>query len=121
MENALEEVSRSLTNSAARAREAGISPDAIAIDPGIGFGKAADESVAVLKSLKGFSKIGYPLLVGTSRKSFIRLMTADTPDARNWGTAATIAVSIVNGAHIVRVHDVRQARALADITDVLCR
>ncbi len=121
MENAVEEVSRSLTNSAARARERGISPDAIAIDPGIGFGKAADESVAVLKSLKGFSKIGYPLLVGTSRKSFIRLMTAATPEARNWGTAATIAVSIVNGAHIVRVHDVRQARALADITDLLCR
>src|SRR5262249_54032760 len=103
--------------SALEGRAAGISAQSIVIDPGIGFGKAAQESIAVLKSLAAFSKIGYPLLVGTSRKSFIRKMTSDTAEARNWGTAATIVVSIMNGAHIVRVHDVQQARALADVTD----
>ncbi|HEU5236203.1 MAG TPA: dihydropteroate synthase [Pyrinomonadaceae bacterium] len=113
------EVFESLARSVESARNAGIAADAIVIDPGIGFGKAAEESVEVLKTLSRFSKIGYPLLVGTSRKSFIRTMTSDTPEARNWGTAATIVAAIINGAHIVRVHDVRQARSLSDVTDRL--
>ena len=85
-------------------------------DPGI-VGKAADESLAVLKSLKVFSKLRYPLLVGTSRKSFIRSITSESAEARDWGTSATIVAAIMNGAHIVRVHDVRQARVLADVAD----
>jgi dihydropteroate synthase len=113
------EVAASLENSIENARSAGIPKDAIVIDPGIGFGKAAEESVEVLKRLSRFSKIGYPLLVGTSRKSFLRTMTSDTPEARTWGTAATIVAAIINGAHIVRIHDVRQARALSDVTDRL--
>jgi len=117
MGNPVREVAEGMAAAAEKARAVGIAADAIVIDPGIGFGKAADESVAVLKSLSGFSKIGYPLLVGTSRKSFIRLMTSDSPEVRNWGTAATIVAAIMNGAHIVRVHDVRQARVLADVTD----
>ena len=113
------EVAGGLQSSAEKARGAGIPANSIVIDPGIGFGKAAEESVEVLKSLSRFSKIGYPLLVGTSRKSFIRIMTSDRPEARNWGTAATIVAAIMNGAHIVRVHDVRQARSLSDVTDRL--
>jgi len=113
------EVTGGLQSSAEKARGAGIPANSIVIDPGIGFGKAAEESVEVLKSLSRFSKIGYPLLVGTSRKSFIRIMTSDRPEARNWGTAATIVAAIMNGAHIVRVHDVRQARSLSDVTDRL--
>jgi dihydropteroate synthase len=120
MNDAVGEVSASLSHAAGQARAAGIGADSIALDPGIGFGKAAEESVAILKSLNVFSKIGYPLLVGTSRKSFIRLMTSNNfEEARNWGTAATVVVSIMNGAHIVRVHDVRAARVLADVTDRL--
>ena len=119
MTNAVREVADSLAGSLTDARAAGIATEAIVIDPGIGFGKAAEESVAVLKSLAVFSKLGYPLLVGTSRKSFIRLMTSDNLDARAWGTAATVVAAIMNGAHIVRVHDVRQARVLADVTDRL--
>jgi len=119
MTNAVREVADSLAGSLTDARAAGIATEAIVIDPGIGFGKAAEESVAVLKSLAVFSKLGYPLLVGTSRKSFIRLMTSGDLDARAWGTAATIVAAIMNGAHIVRVHDVRQARVLADVTDRL--
>jgi dihydropteroate synthase len=117
MNDPVREVAESLAASAENARAAGIHSDAIVIDPGIGFGKAAVESLTVLKSLSVFSKIGYPILVGTSRKSFIRNFTSDHPEARNWGTAATIVTAIIYGAHIVRVHDIRQARALADIAD----
>jgi dihydropteroate synthase len=111
------EVEDSLARSVEQARAADVRSDAIVIDPGIGFGKAAEESVTVLKSLSVFSKLGYPLLVGTSRKSFIRLMTSSSPESRIWGTAATIVAAIMNGAHIVRVHDVKQTRVLADVTD----
>jgi dihydropteroate synthase len=117
MNDAVGEVSEGLKAAVALARAAGISGNAIAIDPGIGFGKAAEESLAVLKSLSVFSTLDLPILVGTSRKSFIRLLTTDNSDARNWGTAATVVASIMNGAHIVRVHDVRQARVLADVAD----
>jgi len=132
MDDPIGEVTAGLSDSVQKARASGIPNDAIAIDPGIGFGKAADESLQVLKRLNEFSKLGYPILVGTSRKSFIRLIRherseckpdsaqpsrLDTEDARTWGTAATIVASIMNGAHIVRVHDVGQARVLADVTD----
>jgi dihydropteroate synthase len=119
MGDPVREVAERLLSAVESARAAGISRDAIVIDPGIGFGKAADESLAVLKSLNVFSKINYPLLVGTSRKSFIRRITAENLEASGWGTAATVVAAIMNGAHIVRVHDVRQARVLADVTDRL--
>jgi dihydropteroate synthase len=119
MDDTIREVTAGLAVSTEKARSAGIADDAIVVDPGIGFGKTADESLAVLKSLPAFSKLGYPLLVGTSRKSFIRTITAETVEARNWGTAATVVAAIMNGAHIVRVHDVRQARVMADVADRL--
>jgi dihydropteroate synthase len=120
MTDARSEVATALSAAAEGAVAAGISAESIVLDPGIGFGKAAAESVSILKSLNGFSKIGYPLLVGTSRKSFIRLLTSDqTQDGRIWGTAATVVAAILNGAHIVRVHDVRHTRILADVADRL--
>ena len=118
MTDPIREVAEGLSASVVEARRAGISGDAIVIDPGIGFGKAADESLRVLKSLGQFSKLGYPVLVGTSRKSFIRKLTfVDSAEARDSGTAATIVAAIMGGAHIVRVHNVRQSRVLADVTD----
>jgi len=117
MKDAVQDVKEDLSKAADIARAAGIKADQIAIDPGIGFGKAADESWAVLKRLEVFSKLGYPLLIGTSRKSFIRTVIPDNAEARTWGTAATIVAAIMSGAHIVRVHDVRQARALGNVTD----
>jgi dihydropteroate synthase len=119
MQEPVAETKEALASTAENAVAAGISANAIVLDPGIGFGKAAEESLAILKSLSGFSKLRYPLLVGTSRKSFIRSITPEIKDARIWGTAATVAVSIINGAHLVRVHDVREMRALADATDRL--
>jgi dihydropteroate synthase len=117
MKDPVHDVAEDLTTSLKTARAADIPADAIIIDPGIGFGKTADESLTVLKSIGTFSTLGYPLLVGTSRKSFIRNIGCDSLEARNWGTAATIVAAILNGAHVVRVHDVRQARVLADVTD----
>src|SRR5581483_11362229 len=86
MSDAVAEVNDSMSHAAAQVVFAGIEPEAIVLDPGIGFGKAANESIAILKSLHGFSKIGYPVLVGTSRKSFIHLLTSDQEQGRIWGT-----------------------------------
>jgi dihydropteroate synthase len=106
-----------LQKSVEAARSAGIAYSAIVIDPGIGFSKDAAASLAVLKNLAVFSKMPYPLLVGTSRKSFIRAITQDSSDSRLLGTAATVAAAIAGGAHIVRVHDVREMRVVSDIVD----
>jgi dihydropteroate synthase len=119
MTDPVNEVAASLARSVDHALAVGIRGDAVVLDPGIGFGKAAEESVEVLKSLDVFSKIGYPLLVGTSRKSFIRTIAQETPEVLDWGTAATVVAAILKGTHIVRVHDVRQARVLRDVADRL--
>jgi dihydropteroate synthase len=101
------------------ARAAGIAPNAIVIDPGIGFSKDAKASFKILKNLNVFSKLPYPLLVGTSRKSFIRsrAIIQDSPEAILMGTAASVAIAIIGGAHIVRVHDIREMRVVAGLTD----
>ncbi len=117
MENPVREMLVSLSASIQTARVAGILSESMAIDPGFGFGKDGAEGLKVLKSLSEFSKLRYPLLVGTSRKSFIRSIIQDSQEARTWGTAATVVIAIMSGAHIVRVHDVRHARLLADVTD----
>ncbi len=117
MENPMREMLESLSGSIQTAKVAGIPAEAIVVDPGFGFGKDSEEALMVLKRLDEFSKLRYPLLVGTSRKSFIRSLIQDTQELRTWGTAATVVIAIMNGAHIVRVHDVRQARLLADVTD----
>jgi dihydropteroate synthase len=117
MKDPIRDVIDGLAVSLDKAQASGILKEAIVVDPGVGFGKAADESLQVLKNLNGFSKLGYPLLIGTSRKSFIRSITESSVEARNWGTAATSVAAIMNGAHIVRVHEVRQTRVLAEVTD----
>jgi dihydropteroate synthase len=120
MADAAAEVLESLKRSADLARKQGIGAGAIVLDPGIGFGKKAEESLQVLRHIATMSsQLEYPLLVGTSRKSFIGKIVADAPEARLWGTAATVAVSILQGAHLVRVHDVGAIRILADVLDAL--
>jgi dihydropteroate synthase len=117
MENPISEIFDSLSRSIETAKAAGIPGEAIVVDPGFGFGKSAEQGLMVLKMLDEFSKLRYPLLVGTSRKSFIRSLIQDTQEARTWGTAATVVIAIMKGAHIVRVHDVRATRLLADVAD----
>jgi len=100
--------------------DCGISRQAIVIDPGIGFGKRAEESLELLQKLGTLSPLECAVLAGTSRKSFIRKIAKIDPtqayDGR-WGTAATVAVAVMQGAHIVRVHDVREMRTLVDVLD----
>ncbi len=102
------------------ALDAGIAPERIVADPGIGFSKTRDVSLKILKRLDLFSTLGYPLLVGMSRKSFIRL---DIPvqEAEVWATAAAATQSILAGAHIIRVHDVGRMRVVAEIADMVER
>jgi dihydropteroate synthase len=113
------EVTQGLTASVEKARNAGVAEGAIVIDPGIGFGKAAKESIEVLKNVSSFSRLGYPLLIGASRKSFMRSVIRWSVEAGNWANAATAVFAILSGVHILRVHDVRQARVIADVTDRL--
>ena len=100
--------------------DAGITRASIVLDPGFGFGKTSvAENLKLLRDLDALAPLQYPLLVGTSRKSFIRRIIPDNTEARLMGTAATVVAAVTQGAHIVRVHDVRPIRALVDVTDAI--
>jgi dihydropteroate synthase len=95
----------------------------ILVDPGIGFGKQAEHNLEILRHLDAVkSALGYPVLLGTSRKSFIGLVLGDVPPHnRVEGTAATVAVAIMQGVDMVRVHDVKQMVRVARMTDAIVR
>ena len=107
------EVTEYLQASLALARAAGISDSRIAIDPGIGFGKSVGGNLELIRRLSEFLPLGRPILVGPSRKSFIARVLESGDRDRIFGTAATVAVSILHGASIVRVHDVAAMRDVA--------
>lgn len=109
------EVISSLERSVSMALSAGIGMEHIAIDPGVGFGKSVEGNLEILRRLREFAVIGRPILVGTSRKSFIGKTLGREVGERVFGTAATVAVSICNGASIFRVHDVKEMRDVADM------
>ena len=110
------EITASLRNSLSKAHEAGVSDDCIAIDPGIGFGKGAASNLELIRRLAELSGFGLPILTGPSRKSFIGTVLGRTQtDDRLFGTAAAVALSVSNGASILRVHDVRAMRDVADM------
>jgi dihydropteroate synthase len=113
-----------LRRSIAIARKAGVATSQIVIDPGIGFGKSFAQNYELLAKLPALAKLGFPILVGTSRKGFLGATLArngrSAPlNQRLWGTAATVAASILNGVHIVRVHDVANMVQVARVTDCL--
>jgi dihydropteroate synthase len=100
----------------------GIAPEKIIIDPGIGFGKSLENgNLVILKKLSAFAGLGRPILVGTSRKAFIGKLLGAEPHAREEGTAATVAIAIYNGAHFIRVHDVRGMRQVALVAEAIRR
>jgi dihydropteroate synthase len=101
--------------------DAGISPSQIIIDPGIGFGKTVAHNLEIIRRLRQFKSLGKPILIGTSRKSFIGKVLALPVDDRLEGTAATVATAIANGADIVRVHDVREMARVVRMTDAIVR
>jgi dihydropteroate synthase len=101
------------------AEKGGIDREKIIIDPGIGFGKTVDHNLAIIKHLYQFRILGQPILIGTSRKSFIGKILDLDVDKREEGTLASVVASILHGAHIVRVHDVRNAVRAARIADAV--
>lgn len=118
----LKDVARGLRESVARAREAGVAKSQIILDPGIGFGKTYAQNYELLQKLPQLAALGYPLLVGTSRKEFLGATLAHDgksvpPEERIWGTAATVTASILGGAHIVRVHDVAEMVQVARVAN----
>jgi dihydropteroate synthase len=120
----VKDVLSGLRKSIAIARKAGVARSQIVIDPGIGFGKSFQQNYELLAKLPALAKLGFPILVGTSRKGFLGATLARNgkpapPDQRLWGTAATVAASVLNGAHIVRVHDVAEMVEVARATDCL--
>jgi dihydropteroate synthase len=119
------DVTGGLRKAVAIARRLGIPKSHIILDPGIGFGKSYEQNFELLARLPELARLGFPLLVGTSRKSFIgRALVGNAPGStpkseRIWATAATVAASILQGAHIVRVHDVAEMAQVARVADVL--
>ncbi len=123
------EIHRFLERAVLDAEKAGISRAKIIIDPGIGFGKTVAHNLELIRRLERFSDLGVPILAGPSRKAFIRKLLAgknqleNDPDASHdmveTGTVAAVCAAILNGAHIVRVHDVARARAAATIADAV--
>jgi dihydropteroate synthase len=120
----VKDVIAGLCHSITIARRAGVRNSQIILDPGIGFGKSFQQNYELLAGLPELAKLGYPLLVGTSRKGFLGATLAShgnpaPPEARIWGTAATVTASILGGAHIVRVHDVAEMAQVAKVADAL--
>jgi len=121
----LRDVAKGLRRAVLVARRAGVAKSQIVLDPGIGFGKSFEQNCELLARLPDLARLGYPLLVGTSRKSFIGKalekseLRAGAGADRIWGTAATVAASILQGSHIVRVHDVAEMTQVARVSDAL--
>lgn len=115
------DISAELLDSVSIAIKAGIQKDYIILDPGIGFGKTIDQNLELINRLDEICALGYPVLIGPSRKSFIGYTLDLPPSDRLEGTAAAVAVGIVRGASIVRVHDVMQIVRVARMTDAITR
>jgi dihydropteroate synthase len=120
-ENLLEDVKRELLESVGIAKAAGVLDDQIILDPGIGFGKTVEQNLELIDRLGEIRELGYPVLLGPSRKSFIGYTLNLPPDQRLAGTAAAVALGIARGADIVRVHDVEFMARVARMTDALVR
>jgi len=119
--NLIEDIKAELMSSVNLAHEAGVPDDHIILDPGIGFSKTVEQNLELIDRLGELRSLGYPLLVGPSRKSFIGYTLDLPPDQRLEGTAAAVAVSIVRGADILRVHDVAAMARVARMTDAIIR
>ena len=116
--NAVRDVLGGLKRSIAVARRAGVPKSQIIVDPGIGFGKSFKQNYELIARLPEIARLGFPILIGTSRKAFLgKTLDGKPPAERIWGTAATVSASILAGAHIVRVHDVNEMVQVARVTD----
>jgi len=110
-----------LNSAVDRALNGGINKDMIIIDPGIGFGKTFDHNLEIINALTKFDSLGRPILLGTSRKAFIGHILDREVHDRDTGTMATIAAGVMNGAHIIRVHDVKKGVETVKVIDAIKR
>jgi len=118
----VDEVLRALLADAERAQQRGISADRIFLDPGIGFGKTPDQNIALLAHLDRIVALGFPTLLGTSRKSTLGMLAGRSrPDERIFATAATTALAVSAGIDVVRVHDVAATRDVVAVSDAIVR
>lgn len=117
--NLMAEISDYLKKSSEKALKDDIKKDRLIIDPGIGFGKTPEDNYKIIRNLSQLKELGMPIMVGTSRKSFIGKITGGEPKERVEGTAATVAAAIMNGCHIVRVHDVAAMKKVAAVADAI--
>ena len=120
-EDLIQDIKRELMDSVNLARSAGVADEYIILDPGIGFGKTVEQNLELINLLPEIRELGYPILVGPSRKSFIGYTLDLPPDQRLAGTAAAVSVGIVRGADIIRVHDVKFMQQVAKMTDAIVR
>lgn len=118
-ESLMGEITAYLGARANAAIEAGVKPENIIVDPGIGFGKTGQHNLEILCRLSELKVLGYPVLVGTSRKAFIGAILGTEADDRVEGTAAAVTAAILNGAAIVRVHDVKEMARVALVADAI--
>jgi dihydropteroate synthase len=118
--NVVHDVTRGLREAVSRARTAGIPRSRIVLDPGIGFGKSFRQNCELLARLRDLARLGYPLLVGPSRKTFLGALLGGVPEnERIWGTAATATAAVFGHAHIVRVHDVAEIVQVVRVADAI--
>ena len=117
----VDEVLASLAAQAAKAVAHGIAPERVIVDPGIGFGKTPEHNLAVLGALDRLVALGFPTLLGTSRKSTIGKLTGRSAHERAFGTAATVALAVAAKIDILRVHDVADMRDVARVADAIVR
>jgi dihydropteroate synthase len=116
----IRDVTVGLRRSVELAIKAGVARDQIVVDPGIGFGKSHEQNCEIMQRLSEIANLGFPVLVGTSRKSFLgTALRKDSSQDRVWGTAVTVTASILQGAHLVRVHDVAEMARVARVADVV--
>ena len=118
-ESLFSEILQYLKESIQRAESAGLDPQQIIIDPGIGFGKTLEDNLLIIKNLSEFRILGKPMLLGTSRKTFIGKILNAEVDERLEGTLSSIAICALNGAHIIRCHDVLQAKKAIAVADAI--
>jgi dihydropteroate synthase len=116
-ENLMGEIKAFFKETISKAETNGISRDMLILDPGIGFGKSFDHNLQIIRDLKELEDLGLPILLGSSRKAFIGNLLDKSPEERDTGTMATVAAGIMNGAHIVRVHNVKMAKETVSIVD----
>jgi len=118
-EDVVGEVKGFLADAVHGAQEAGINRNKIVIDPGIGFGKTVTHNLRLIKDLRALEPLGVPVMIGVSRKSFISKLLGSGDECREVGTQAAVAVAALNGAHLVRVHDVERTRETLKLVDAI--